>query len=179
MTINNQFIVLGGGCFWCLDAYFRLIKGIVSVECGYSGGDVVNPTYEQVCTGQTNHAEVVKITYYENLISLDDILIIFWTIHDPTTINQQGADKGSQYRSAVFVNNKGQAIIAQDIKRQMQKYWDKPIVTEINLLDKFYKAESYHQDYFRLNPEASYCQVVINPKIAKIKQIFKDYLKDS
>lgn len=176
---DTNSIVLGGGCFWCLDAYFKLIKGITNVECGYSGGDVINPTYQQVCTGQTNHAEVVKISYHKALISLDEILIIFWTIHDPTTVNRQGADVGSQYRSVVFVTSQTQLTIANKARQQMQKYWNNPIVTTINMLDQFYIAEEYHQDYFKHNPNVSYCQVVINPKIVKIKQIFKDYLKDS
>lgn len=171
-------IVLGGGCFWCLEALFQLVDGVDTVTNGYAGGTVKNPSYEAVCTGITGHAEVVQISFNSNNISLATILEIFWGSHDPTTPNQQGADIGTQYRSVVFYNNAAQNQIILESFVEAQKLWDRPIVTEIAQLDTFYPAEPYHQNYFTTNPEKAYCQIVINPKLAHFRQEFKKYLKD-
>jgi len=171
-------IVLGGGCFWCLEALFQLVRGVDSVTNGYAGGSGKNPSYEAVCSGTTGHAEVVQISFDSSVISLATILEIFWGSHDPTTPNQQGADIGTQYRSVVFYNNVAQNQTILESFVEAQKLWDSPIVTEIAQLDTFYPAESYHQDYFATNPEKAYCQIVINPKLAHFRQEFKKYLKN-
>lgn len=170
-------IVLGGGCFWCLEAIFQRVKGIVSVTNGYAGGTVENPSYEAVCSGETGHAEVIKLEFDPAIISLQTILQIFWTLHDPTTRNRQGNDVGTQYRSAIFYHNKSEKQEIEESKQSAQKLWDNPIVTEIRVLEAFYLAEEHHQDYFNNHPEQAYCQIVINPKIAKLKQRFSDQLK--
>lgn len=162
-------IVLGGGCFWCLDAAYRAVTGITSCVSGYAGGSVPNPTYEQVSTGATGHAEVVRLTYDEH-ITLEDILKVFWTIHDPTTPNRQGHDIGTQYRSCIYYENADDATVIQQSIENTQKLWSQPIVTEVKQLDAFYPAEEYHQNYFAKNPEAGYCQAVINPKLQKLHQ---------
>jgi peptide-methionine (S)-S-oxide reductase len=174
---NQQSIILGGGCFWCLEAYFKLIKGINSVTSGYSGGKTKDPTYQQVNSCETGHAEVVKIEFDLSIISLDQILEIFWVMHDPTTLNRQGADIGPQYRSVVIVNNDEQFKQAQNAMAKMQEYWNDKIVTEVILNADFYPAEDYHQNYFANNQNAAYCQVVINPKLTKLKQKFAELLK--
>ena len=176
MAENHSSIVLGGGCFWCLDAGFRLIKGVVSVVSGFSGGNVSNPGYYDVVTGETGHAEVVKVTFDTGIISLDDVLDIFWAMHNPTTLNYQGNDKGTQYRSVIFYSSESQKSVIDSSIKQVAKLWDDPIVTEVKELDVFYPAEEEHQDYFAKHPEQGYCQVIINPKLAKLRQKFTDKL---
>ena len=170
---------LGGGCFWCIEAAFEEIRGVLNVESGYSGGSTSLPTYEQVCTGTTGHAEVVQVTFDSDIISFKEILEIFFTVHDPTTLNRQGADVGSQYRSAIFYQNEKQKDIAEQVIKEFEaaKVWDSPIVTKVELLKSFYKAEDYHKRYFGRNPEASYCRVVIAPKIAKLRKKYREKLK--
>lgn len=170
---------LGGGCFWCLDAVFRDLRGVERVVSGYSGGRRPNPTYEQVCSGATGHAEVVQITYDPDEISYRDLLNVFFTIHDPTTPNRQGADVGTQYRSVIFYHNEEQKRIAEEVIRETEakQIWNAPIVTEIVPFEAFYPAEPYHQDYYRKNPEQAYCRVVIEPKVAKFRKQFIDRLK--
>ncbi len=167
------------GCFWCSEAVFQRLRGVKSVVSGYSGGDVANPTYEQVCSGRTGHAEVVQITYDPSQISFDDLLKVFWQTHDPTTLNQQGNDVGTQYRSAIFYHNDEQHRIAEQYKKQLDKsgVFKSPIVTEIMPFKSFYSAEKYHQDYFNANPSNRYCQFVIRPKVEKFNKEFKDLLK--
>ncbi len=172
-----QTTTLGGGCFWCLEAVYELVNGVESVVSGYAGGHVVNPSYEQVCTGTTGHAEVTQVTYDPSVVSLSHILDIFFTIHDPTTLNRQGYDVGPQYRSIILYHDDEQKAEAEAaIKRVAEQglYRD-PLVTQVEPLDIFYQAESYHQEYFRSNPGASYCQVIIEPKVAKFRE---KYLAD-
>ncbi len=172
-----QTATLGGGCFWCLEAVYELVNGVESVVSGYAGGHVVNPSYEQVCTGTTGHAEVTQVTYNPSVVSLSHILDIFFTIHDPTTLNRQGYDVGPQYRSIILYHDDEQKAEAEAaIKRVTEQglYRD-PLVTQLEPLDIFYQAESYHQEYFRSNPGASYCQVIIEPKVAKFRE---KYLAD-
>lgn len=171
-------IVLGGGCFWCTEALYQRIKGVESVVSGYAGGDYPNPTYEDLHYKDTGHAEVIQITYDEEKVSLEQLLNVFWHIHNPTTPNQQGADVGSEYRSIILTNDQVETNLAEQTKTQTaEKLWDDPIVTEIKQLEVFYPAEAHHQDYFNTNPTAGYCQVVINPKLAKFEQTFADILK--
>ncbi len=172
---------LGGGCFWCMEAAFNEIKGVVKVESGYSGGKIPGPKYEQVCTGTTGHAEVVQVTFNPRIISYKEILEIFFTIHDPTTLNRQGADNGTQYRSVIFYHNEKQKETAKQIisKLEAAKVWDNNIVTQITPFKKFYRAEEYHKGYFGRYPEAGYCRVVIAPKIAKLRKKFHKKLKKS
>ena len=173
----SDIATFGGGCFWCLDAQYRRIKGVKKVVSGYSGGSS-NPTYEQVSTGRTGHAEVVRIQFYSNIITYETLLEIFWFIHNPTTPNRQGADIGPQYRSVIFYHGEEQKKLAQMSKREVAtKLWDEPIVTEIVPFEEFYPAEDYHQDYYNKNPNAGYCQAVINPKLAKFSKKFSKYLK--
>lgn len=172
---NSESIVLGGGCFWCLDAAFRMVKGVTQVVSGYAGGAIENPTYEQVSYEETGHAEVVEVTFDPAVISLDTILIIFWSIHDPTTLNRQGNDVGSQYRSAIYFRE-DQSKTVQESLAEANKVWANAITTEIKPLTTFYPAEDYHQDYFAKNPEAGYCQIVINPKLVKFREKFSQYL---
>ncbi len=160
---------LGGGCFWCLEAVYERVDGVVSVVSGYAGGTTAHPTYEQVCTGNTGHAEVVQITFDPKKISYQEILKIFWSAHDPTTLNRQGADVGTQYRSVIFTDSDEQRKEAEASKRDAQKDFDDPIVTEIAPLTAFYPAEDYHQDYFAKNPNAAYCSIVIAPKLKKLE----------
>lgn len=168
---------LAGGCFWCLEAVFQQLKGVSKVTSGYAGGKRPNPTYEQVCTGTTGHAEVVQVEFDPALISYRDLLDVFLTVHDPTTLNQQGADTGTQYRSAVFFHSPEQQRDANDAIAEAQKTWDDPIVTEIVPLTQFYPAEEYHKDYYLRNPNQGYCRVVIAPKVAKARQHFLEKLK--
>jgi len=170
-------IVLGGGCFWCLDASYRLLNGAIEVVSGYAGGEIENPTYEQVSCGDTGHAEVVEITFDPKKITLEDILDIFWTIHDPTTLNRQGNDLGTQYRSAIYYTSSQQKDTALKSLANAQKLWSDPITTEVKPLKTFYPAEDYHQNYFANNPDQAYCQVVINPKLAKLREKFSQKLK--
>jgi peptide-methionine (S)-S-oxide reductase len=171
-------IILGGGCFWCLEAVYVQVKGVLSVENGYSGGNYARPTYEQVCSGTTGHAEVVKVTFDPTIITLDTILDIFWIIHDPTTLNQQGADIGTQYRSAIYYSKQQEASVIASVQNAIQ-LWGNNITTELRIAPDFYKAEAYHQNYFANNPEKAYCQVVINPKLQKFRKTFPTLLKDS
>jgi methionine-S-sulfoxide reductase len=166
-------IILGGGCFWCLEAAYQIIPGVAMVESGYAGGLSSNPSYKEVCSGNSGHAEVVKVTFDTNLTSLDQILLFFWKIHNPTTLNQQGADRGTQYRSCIFYTTENQKNTAQNqiIALDESGVYEDKIVTEITELVKFYKAEEYHQNYFKNHPEQGYCQLVIGPKMAKLKEI--------
>ncbi len=174
-----EMAVLGGGCFWCLEAVYDQLKGVISVESGYAGGSVPNPTYEAVCTGRTGHAEVVRITYDPRIVSFRDLLDVFFTIHDPTTLNRQGADVGTQYRSVIFYTTPEQRAVAEAAIAELEaaKVWRDPIVTEVKPLDAFYVAEDYHQEYFARNPNQGYCRVVIEPKVAKFRKQYLDRLK--
>lgn len=176
---DKEVITLGGGCFWCIEAIFDELKGVEKVESGYSGGWVVNPTYYQVCTGTTGHAEVVQITFNPKVISLRELLEIFFTVHDPTTPNRQGPDVGPQYRSVIFYRNEAQKAVAEQVIKDIEaaKLWNAPIVTEISPFKAFYKAEDYHQEYFKLNSEQPYCRYVIAPKVAKFREHYRDKLK--
>ena len=181
MTKINQKDVatLGGGCFWCLEAVFQELKGVEKVESGYTGGASASPTYRQVCSGTTGHAEVVQVTFDPQVVSFKDILEVFFSIHDPTTMNRQGADVGTQYRSAIFYHTPEQEKIAEQVIKEVDAagIWDEPIVTEITPLKTFYPAEDYHQEYFKINPEQPYCQVVIAPKVAKFRKQYLAKLK--
>jgi peptide-methionine (S)-S-oxide reductase len=170
---------LGGGCFWCIEAAFQEIRGIINVESGYAGGTTASPSYEQVCTGTTGHAEVVQVTFDPNIISFKDVLDVFFTAHDPTTLNRQGADVGTQYRSVIFYHNEIQKKIAEQTIQKLDaaKVWDDPILTAVEPLKKFYKAEDYHRKYFERHPEAAYCRIVIAPKIAKLRNKYREKLK--
>jgi peptide-methionine (S)-S-oxide reductase len=163
---------LGGGCFWCLEAVFQELNGVERVVSGYAGGQVANPSYEQVCSGRTGHAEVVQVTFDPAQLSFRDVLQVFFGIHDPTTLNRQGADVGTQYRSAIFYNSPEQESIARAVIEEIEKagIWDAPVVTEVAPLTEFYPAEQYHQDYFRRNQGQGYCRVVIAPKVAKFRK---------
>ncbi len=174
-----QKATFGGGCFWCTEAFFLDLKGVTKVESGYSGGKVKNPSYREVCTGTTGHAEVIQITYDPAVVSYSDLLEVFWNTHDPTTLNKQGADEGTQYRSAVFYHDEEQKKTAEAYKKQLETshVYSRPIVTEITPLTNFYVAEDYHQNYFALNQNAGYCQYVIRPKVEKFKKQFKAKLK--
>ncbi len=175
----QEVAILGGGCFWCLEAVYDELKGVLSVESGYMGGHVINPTYKQVCNGDTGHAEVVRVTFDNEVISFRDVLNVFFTIHDPTTLNRQGADVGPQYRSVIFYTSDAQRDIARQVIQELsaQRIWPNPIVTEVTAATTFYMAEDYHQEYFKNNPYAGYCQVVIAPKVAKFRQKFFEQLK--
>jgi len=174
-----QVATFGSGCFWCTEAIFERLNGIVKVESGYSGGKVENPTYEEVCTGSTGYAEVTQITYDPSTISYDELLEVFWKTHDPTTLNRQGNDVGTQYRSVIFYHNEEQKKLAEKYKSELDKSgaWDKPIVTEISPFTNFYPAEGYHQDYYENNPNQGYCAFVIAPKVEKFEKVFKNKLK--
>ena len=174
-----QKATFGMGCFWCSEAVFQRLEGVVSVKSGYEGGDVPNPSYEDVCTGTTGHAEVIELTYDPAKISYDDLLAVFWKSHDPTTLNRQGADVGTQYRSVVFYNTPEQKATAEQYKAELNKTnaYGKPVVTAITKAQPFYVAESYHQDYFNKNSDAQYCRLVILPKLEKLEKVFKAKLK--
>jgi peptide-methionine (S)-S-oxide reductase len=172
-TMTTQTITLGGGCFWCTEAVYLHVRGITAVESGYTNGHVKNPNYEQVCTGQTGHNEVVKITFDSNVISLDQILQIFFCVHDPSTLNRQGNDAGSQYRSGIYVNNSEQETAAKAfIAKLIADKTFSQITTEVQFVDNYAKAEDYHQNYFANNPNQGYCSFVVGPKVAKFKQTF-------
>jgi peptide-methionine (S)-S-oxide reductase len=179
MSDRLETATLGGGCFWCVEAIYQDVKGVHSVVSGYAGGHVPNPTYQQVCTATTGHAEVVQIKFDPDVISYEDILYIFWRTHDPTTLNRQGADVGPQYRSVIFYHDETQKAVAEKSKQETDTsgLWSNPIVTEIASLTDFYPAEGYHQNYFRDNPNQGYCRVVIDPKVRKFRQSFQDKLK--
>jgi peptide-methionine (S)-S-oxide reductase len=176
---QREVATLAGGCFWCLEAAFQDLKGVENVQSGYAGGRVANPSYEDVCTGTTGHAEVVQITFDPQVVSFEDLLHVFFTIHDPTTLNRQGADVGTQYRSAIFYHTPEQKATAERViaELQAQKLWDEPVVTELKPLTAFYPAEEYHRDYFRRNPNQGYCRAVIAPKVAKVRKLYFDRLK--
>ncbi|HMP03922.1 MAG TPA: peptide-methionine (S)-S-oxide reductase MsrA [Gemmatales bacterium] len=177
--VELEVATFGNGCFWCTEAVFQQLKGVVRVESGYSGGQVKNPTYKQVCTGLTGHAECIRIQFNPKVITYAELLEVFWQTHDPTTLNRQGADVGTQYRSVVFFHNDEQRRLAEGYKEKLDaaKVYRGPIVTEIVPAVEFYKAENYHQNYFKLNGRAPYCQMVIQPKIDKLKKVFADKLK--
>jgi peptide methionine sulfoxide reductase msrA/msrB len=176
---NIDTVTLGGGCYWCVEAVYEMLNGVEKVESGFSGGSVKNPSYREVCTGTTGHAEVVQITYDNTKTSLEEILKVFFTVHDPTTLNRQGADAGTQYRSVVFYRNEKQKQITKEIIDALNKsnVYAKPIVTQVAPFETFYKAEDYHQNYYNLNKEEPYCQMVIQPKIEKFEKVFKDKIK--
>ena len=182
---NNQSIsvmdtaTFGAGCFWCVEAQFQMLDGVLSVSSGFSGGHVKNPAYREVCNGTTGHAEVCQIVYDSSKISYDELLAAFWQSHDPTQLNRQGNDIGTQYRSVIFYHNEAQKLLAENYKKQLNASgaWTKPIVTEISPAGPFYKAEDYHQDYYNQNGSEGYCQFVIQPKVDKFKKVFKDKLK--
>lgn len=167
-------VLLGGGCFWCIEAVYRRVKGVKSAISGYAGGAMSDPDYRSVCSGTTGHAEVVEVTFDPEVIALESILEIFWVIHDPTTLNRQGADKGSQYRSVIYYDSKAQQKVAEASIAQAQKRFDDPIVTELSPVPTFYPAEGYHQNYYDLNSGQGYCQVVIAPKIEKFMRTFTE-----
>ncbi|MBN8704205.1 MAG: peptide-methionine (S)-S-oxide reductase MsrA [Bacteroidetes bacterium] len=172
-------ITLGAGCFWCVEAVFQQLNGVQSVVSGYSGGSIKNPSYKEVCNGTTGHAEVCQLTYDTSVISFPEILEVFWKVHDPTTLNRQGNDVGTQYRSSIFYHSNSQKEIAEKYKKELDASgaFDAPIVTEIVAFTNFYKAEDYHQNYFNQNGEESYCKFVVQPKVEKFKKVFKDKLK--
>jgi peptide-methionine (S)-S-oxide reductase len=179
MNTNLQIATLAGGCFWCLEAVYDEIKGVQGVESGYAGGHMDNPTYRAVCSGDTGHAEVVQVHFDPSVVSYRDLLNVFFAIHDPTTLNRQGADTGTQYRSAIFYHDDEQKQIAEELIKDLnaQKIWDRPIVTEVTKLDKFYMAEDYHQEYFANNPYQPYCMAVVSPKVSKFRKHFIELLK--
>jgi peptide-methionine (S)-S-oxide reductase len=176
---GREIATLGGGCFWCLEAVFEQLEGIEKVESGYSGGNVPNPTYQQVSTGTTGDAEVVQLTFDPGVVTFEEILEVFFTIHDPTTLNRQGADVGPQYRSAIFYHDAGQESTARKVIAEITKakIWDAPIVTEVRPFGVFYRAEDYHQEYYRRNRRQPYCQVVITPKVTKFRKQYMTRLK--
>ncbi|MBI1836334.1 MAG: bifunctional methionine sulfoxide reductase B/A protein [Flavobacteriia bacterium] len=182
-TIDNSMhldtIVLGGGCYWCVEAVYEELKGVISVESGFSGGWIANPTYKQVCSGTTNHAEVVRIIYNPSLTNLNEILKVFFTVHDPTTLNRQGADVGTQYRSVIFYANENQKNIANELILELNKakVYSNPIITKLEKLKTFYLADKEHQDYYLNNSEESYCKMVIQPKLEKFEKVFKERIK--
>lgn len=178
-TTKYQVATFGEGCFWCTEAVFQRLNGVAKVESGYSGGTVPNPTYDAVCTGKTGHAEATQIFFDPKIISFKELLEVFWKTHDPTTMNRQGADVGTQYRSVIFYHNDEQKKLAEEYKQKLEaeKIWKDPIVTEISPFKNFYKAEDYHQDYYNRNGSQPYCTFVITPKIEKFEKVFKDKLK--
>ncbi len=179
INMNKEVATLAGGCFWCLEAVYDDLKGVESVESGYAGGSLVNPTYEQVCTGRTGHAEVVQITFDPDVVAFKDLLDVFFTIHDPTTLNRQGNDVGTQYRSAIFYHSPEQKAAAEETISELEaaRVWTAPIVTQVVPFTAFYKAENYHQEYFANNPNQPYCRVVVAPKVAKFRKHYLERLK--
>ena len=175
----TEVVTLAGGCFWCLQPLFQELRGVEKADVGYSGGKVPNPTYEQVCTDRTGHAEAVQITFDSGVISKEDLLRVFFTVHDPTTLNRQGADFGTHYRSAVFYRSPEQKTAAERMIAEIGQagIWDRPFVTELTPFQTFYRAEEYHQDYFAKNPNAGYCRAVIAPKVTKFRKQFREALK--
>jgi len=181
MTEKRETAALAAGCFWCVEAAFSRLRGVEAVVSGYAGGTVPHPTYQEVCSGTTGHAETVLITYNPDEISFSELLEVFWRIHDPTTRNRQGADVGTQYRSVIFYRDERQREMAERSLRQAEEAnpWPEPIVTEILPFGNFYEAEGYHQDYYRMNPHQPYCRMVIDPKIKKLEKAFSSRLKNS
>jgi peptide-methionine (S)-S-oxide reductase len=178
MKTNIQTTIVGGGCFWCTEAVFQEVKGVQKVVSGYAGGNAPGkPTYREVCSGLTGHAEVIEITFDRTIISYEEILVIFMTTHDPTTLNQQGADRGTQYRSVIFYQNEHEKEIAQKVLEKLSDFYEKKIVTEISPFTIFYEAEIEHQNYYRDNAEQGYCNFVITPKLTKLRQLHARYLK--
>lgn len=177
----TETIAFGGGCFWCTEAVFKMLKGVRSVEPGYAGGKTPNPTYEQVCTGTTGHAEVSKVVYDPSLVSLRDLLTVFFATHDPTTLNRQGNDVGTEYRSAIFYTTLEQKAESEKMISEIDTSTQDgdPVVTEVAPLDTFYPAEDYHRDYFAKNPERAYCQIVVSPKVQKVQEKFAELLKNN
>ncbi len=177
--MSSEVATLAGGCFWCLEAVYDDLKGVEDVVSGYAGGHVSDPSYEQVCTGSTGHAEVVQITFDPDVVTFRDLLDVFFTIHDPTTLNRQGADVGTQYRSAIFYHSPEQKAVAEQTIKDLEAahLWDNPIVTEVKPVEDFYAAEDYHQEYFQHHPEQGYCRVVIAPKVAKFRKKYYEQLK--
>ena len=179
-TKNLQIATVGGGCFWCTEAVFQEVKGVEKVISGYSGGNVPGkPTYREICSGLTGHAEVVQVTFDANVISYEDILVIFMTTHDPTTLNRQGADRGTQYRSVIYYYDDTQKEIAEIVVKELAQYYQNPIVTEISEAVTFYEAEQEHQDFYKNNPDYGYCGFVIDPKLAKLRKLHADKLKSA
>lgn len=180
MSDNVEIATLGAGCFWCVEAVFQNVKGVQKVVSGYTGGQVENPTYSQICTGTTGHAEVAQICFDPGVISFEDILMIFWHTHDPTTLNRQGSDAGTQYRSAIFYHDERQRLIAEKsmAETDASDLWPAGIVTEIAPLEVYYPAEDYHQNYFNENPYQPYCMMVVNPKVQKFRKSFGEWLKN-
>jgi peptide-methionine (S)-S-oxide reductase len=185
LTLSNMdslsVATFGAGCFWCVEAVFQDLKGVYKVESGYTGGSVKNPSYKEVCNGTTGHAEVIQIRYNPNEISFEELLEVFWEVHDPTTLNRQGNDVGTQYRSAIYYHNDEQKNTSESYKKRLndEQVFPNPIVTEISPADTFYVAENYHQDYFNQNGEQPYCAFVIKPKVEKFKKVFKEKLKET
>ncbi len=180
-SIHTETATFGAGCFWCVEAIFQQLEGVESVSSGYSGGKIKNPTYREVCSGLTGHAEVIQVVYDPARISFVDLLEAFWGSHDPTTLNRQGADTGTQYRSVIFYHNEEQRKLAEEYKDKLnaENAFGKPVVTEISPFSVFYKAEDYHQDYYNANGDQPYCRMVIGPKLEKFKKVFADRLKKS
>jgi peptide-methionine (S)-S-oxide reductase len=178
-SAQTETATFGGGCFWCTEAIFKSLKGVESIVSGYSGGKTNNPTYKEVCTGETGHAEVIQVVFNPQVITFAELLEVFWETHDPTTLNRQGADVGTQYRSVIFYHNQAQKEMAEKYKAELNRenIFGKPVVTEISAFEKFWPAEKYHQDYFANNSTQGYCQFVIVPKLQKFKKMFKDKLK--
>ena len=176
---HTEIATLAGGCFWCMEGVFEELRGVTKIESGYAGGRVPNATYKQVCSGQTGHAEVVQVTFDPSVISYRELLEVFFVIHDPTTLNQQGADVGTQYRSAIFYHSPEQQAAAKEVIAAFNasKVWSTPIVTDVAPFDEWFKAEDYHQGYYRNNPDQGYCRVVIAPKVAKARKVFIERLK--
>jgi peptide-methionine (S)-S-oxide reductase len=177
--MTMEMATVGGGCFWCTEAVYQQLIGVDKVESGYSGGRILNPTYEQICEGNTGHAEVIRIHFDNTIVSYRDILEIFFTIHDPTTLNRQGNDVGTQYRSVIYTHSAEQMAIATEVIAAMAQVWDAPIVTELLEAPIFYPAEDYHQNYFRSNPMQSYCAYVVAPKVSKFRQVFASRARKS
>ncbi|MEI6382172.1 MAG: peptide-methionine (S)-S-oxide reductase MsrA [Betaproteobacteria bacterium] len=178
--MNNSKITLGGGCFWCLEAVFKQVKGVIDVTSGYCNGHVINPSYEQVCDGNTGHVEVVELVYSPQIIHLQDLLLIFFTIHDPTTLNRQGNDVGTQYRSGIYAHDAQDLMVIKEVIRDLvaQKIYKNPWVTEVVMRDNYTDAEDYHQDYFEHNPNQGYCSFVVAPKVQKFKKYLGQWWKD-
>ena len=178
--LPDETIILGAGCFWCVEAIFERLEGVKNVTSGYSGGNITDPTYREVVSGLTGHAEVIKVTYDPGIIKFAKLLEIFFMVHDPTTLNRQGADVGTQYRSAIFYLTEEQKRVAHEVKSLLEKenIWPDPIVTEITEFSGFYKAEDYHQEYYRNNPNQGYCRMVIAPKLEKFEKLFRDYIRE-
>ncbi|RZJ49722.1 MAG: peptide-methionine (S)-S-oxide reductase [Flavobacterium sp.] len=175
---NLSVATFGGGCFWCIEAVIQRLKGIKTIKSGFSGGFIKNPPYREVCTGRTGHAEVIQVTFDPDIISYHDLITIFMTSHDPTTLNRQGGDNGTQYRSVVLYNDDSQKEITEKVFEEVQPVYADPIVTELKAFEVFYNAEDYHQNYYNQNKETGYCQIVIDPKIQKLKKMYADKLAD-